>query len=155
MEVHVRNARHSDVDAAVRLMGGHRADQVTAGARDADLLRTLLYLPSATVVVAEVERRIVGLGVLAIRPSVRPGPFIGSIDALAAADEWTDADGADDPMTRLEATRSIVEQLLQSARNKGCARVEVTDPQASAEPALFERLGFASRGTLLSREIGS
>lgn len=154
MEYHVRSARLSDIDAAVRLMA-RRADQDQTAPLGADLLRTLLDLPSATVVVAEVGRRVVGLGVLSIRPSVRPGPFIGFIDELTVSDGWDAPDGADDPTTRLEATRSIVEHLLRSATNKGCARVEVTDPLAAAEPALWKRLGFASRGTLLSRETGS
>ncbi len=49
---------------------------------DTDRLRSLLFLPSATVVVAEVERRVIGIGVLSIRPTVRSAPFIGVIDEL-------------------------------------------------------------------------
>ena len=41
-----------------------------------------------------------------------------------------------------------------SARNKGCSRVEVTDPLASDEPALLERAGFERRGALMSRATG-
>ena len=115
---------------------------------DVDYLRNLLFVPSATVVVAEVERRVVGVGVLAIRPSVRSGPFVGVIDEvgftraeLAAADRRGIAD-------------AIVEHLATSARNKGCTRVEVSEPLASAEPSLWKRLGFASRGRTLGRNTG-
>lgn len=115
---------------------------------DLDYLRNLLFVPSATVVVAEARRRVVGVGVLALRPSVRSGPFVGVIDEvdiagaeLAAAERRTIAD-------------AIVEHLATSARNKGCTRVEVSEPLASAEPSLWKRLGFASRGRTLGRSIG-
>jgi hypothetical protein len=49
---------------------------------------------------------------------------------------------------------AILEHLISSARNKGCARVEVTDPLAAAETALLKGAGFARRGALLSRAIG-
>ncbi|HEX5040491.1 MAG TPA: hypothetical protein VFW95_10175, partial [Candidatus Limnocylindria bacterium] len=79
MEVHVRSARLTDLDAAVRILARADADP-DAGRGDADFLRNLLFVPSATVVVAEAERRVVGVGVLSIRPSVRSGPFVGVID---------------------------------------------------------------------------
>ena len=147
MEYHVRSARLTDVDAALRLV---LRDPYDPGEqRDgADRLRSLLFLPAATVVVAEAERRLVGAGVLSIRPSIRPGPFVGVIDALGVADET-----ADDP-SRDAIGHSIIEHLVASARNKGCARVEVTDLLASAESDLFEGAGFERRGVLLSRAIG-
>jgi hypothetical protein len=55
---------------------------------------------------------------------------------------------------RSEVGSSILEHLISSARNKGCARVEVTDPLAAAETALLKGAGFAKRGALLSRAIG-
>jgi hypothetical protein len=55
---------------------------------------------------------------------------------------------------RTEVGRSIVEQLISSARNKGCARVEVTDPLAAAESGLLRGSGFERRGALLSRAVG-
>ena len=147
MEYHVRSARLTDVDTALRLV--LRDASGPGEQRDgADRLRSLLFLPAATVVVAEAERRLVGAGVLSIRPSVRPGPFVGVIDALGVEDET-----ADDP-SRGAIGRSIIEHLVASARNKGCARVEVTDPLASAEPELLEGTGFERRGVLLSRAIG-
>lgn len=148
MEHHVRSARLTDVDTALRLMLRDPSDP--GEQRDgADRLRSLLFLPAATVLVAEVERRLVGAGVLSIRPSIRPGPFVGVIDALGVEAGET----ADDP-SREAIGRSIIEHLVASARNKGCARVEVIDPLASAEPELLDGAGFERRGVLLSRAIG-
>lgn len=147
MEVHVRTARLTDLDAAVRLLAaGDPTGQ--PGRHDvADVLRNLLFVPSATVVVAEAERRVVGVGVLAIRPSVRSGPFIGVIDELGiAAEALEDAD-------RRRAADELIEALASSARNKGCTRVEVTEPLASAEPSLWERHRFASQGHALGRSL--
>jgi hypothetical protein len=154
LEFHVRSARLTDIDAAVRVLA--RTAGTSAGGRDdADLLRSLLYVPAATVVVAEIEHRIVGVGVLSMRPSVRSGPFIGCIDELGL---MTEADAArdDEPDTTLRTRvgRSIIEHLVSSARNKGCTRVEVTDPLASAEAPLLNAAGFAGQGTLLSRAAG-
>ena len=147
VEVHVRSARPTDLDAAIRLVA-HDGAEPGAGPWDADFLRNLLYVPSATVVVAEAGRRVVGVGVLSIRPSVRSGPFVGVIDELGIAGGELDA------AERRHAGDAIVEHLAASARNKGCSRVEVTEPLASAEPSRWKRLGFASRGRTLSRPVG-
>jgi ribosomal protein S18 acetylase RimI-like enzyme len=144
--VHVRNARLTDLDASMRILAH---DDERGGRDEADYLRNLLFLPSATVLVAEAQRRIVGFGVLAIRPSVHSGPFVGVIDELGVV-RASEPDGAD---RQLIADR-LVEHLAASARNKGCTRVEVAEPLASAEPALWKRVGFASRGPTLSRAIG-
>jgi hypothetical protein len=155
MEVSVRSARLTDVDAAVRLITQSQAEGGTER-EDADRLRHLLFVPAATVVVALVERRLVGVGVLSIRPSVRSGPFIGVVDELGIAGGHEDgsAGEADDTALRREAAGRLLAQLIASARNKGCSRVEVTDPLASAEPALLEQAGFEQRGALMSRAIG-
>ena len=147
MEVHVRSARPTDLDAAVRLVAHDGADR-TAGPANADFLRNLLYVPSATVAVAETGRRVVGVGVLSIRPSVRSGPFVGVIDELGLAGGELDA------AERRHAGDAIVEHLATSARHKGCTRVEVSEPLATAEPSRWKRLGFASRGRTLGRQIG-
>ena len=154
MEFHVRSARLTDVDTAMRILmrGG---DGVGEQRGDTDRLRSLLFLPSATVVVAEAERRVVGVGVLSIRPTVRSGPFVGVIDELGlegAAGRATRSARAD-TSGRTEIGSSILEQLINSARNKGCARVEVSDPLAAAEPSLLKSAGFERRGALLSRAI--
>jgi hypothetical protein len=147
VEVHVRSARLTDLDAAVRMIA--RGDDGESRRDDVDYLRNLLFVPSATVAVAEHDRRVVGVGVLAIRPSVRSGPFVGIIDELGIAESTTLA-----AAERRRAADGIVEHLATSARNKGCTRVEVSEPLASAEPSLWKRLGFASRGRTLGRTIG-
>jgi predicted N-acetyltransferase YhbS len=147
VEVHVRSARLTDLDAAARLLA-RDGDDPDRRRDDVDTLRNLLFVPSATVVVAETERRPVAIGVLAIRPSVRSGPFVGVVDALGMA-EASVLGTAD----RRRVAGLVVEHLVQSARNKGCARVEVAEPLASAEPSLWKRLGFASRGRTLGRQI--
>ncbi len=154
MEVSVRTARLTDVDAAVRVLAQGRVDR-DVGGDDADRLRHLLFVPAATVVVALADRRLVGVGILSIRPSVRSGPFVGVVDDLG-----TDGVGAGsaaeshDAALRGEAASRMLDQLITSARNKGCSRVEITDPLASAEPALLEHAGFEQRGALMSRAIG-
>ena len=147
MEVRVRTARHTDLVTAARLLPRDETDPDVAR-DDVDYLRSLLFVPSATIIVAESERRIVGVGVLAIRPSVRSGPFVGVIDELG-----TDRAQLDAAERRLVAD-DIVEHLAASARNKGCTRVEVSEPLASAEPSLWKRHRFASRGRTLGRSIG-
>ena len=154
MEVSVRSARLTDVDAAVRVLTPRPVDPETARS-DADRLRHLLFVPAATVIVATAERRLVGVGVLSIRPSVRSGPFVGVIDDLGVDAVGTlSADEAADAALRDEVASRMLAQLIASARNKGCSRVEVTDPLASAEPALMEQAGFERQGSLLSRAIG-
>jgi hypothetical protein len=147
VEVHVRSARLTDLDAAIRILA--RDDDDEKGRDDVNYLRNLLFVPSATVAVAEHERRVVGVGILSIRPSVRSGPFVGVIDELGIAEKALL--GAADWR---RVADEIVEHLATSARNKGCTRVEVTDPLANAEPSLWKRLGFASRGRTLGRTFG-
>ena len=153
MEVSVRSARLTDVDAAVRLIS-QTAPDPQSERQDADRLRHLLFIPAATVVVATAERRVVGVGILSIRPSVRSGPFVGVIDDLGLLAEDQHPLESDDAAFRGEAASRMLAQLIASARNKGCSRVEVTDPLASAEPALLEQAGFERRGALLSRATG-
>ena len=147
MEVHVRSARLTDLDAAIRILARDVDDENWR--HDVDYLRNLLFVPSATVSVAERERRVVGVGVLSIRPSVRSGPFVGIIDELGIAEKG-ELGAAD----WRRVADGIVEHLATSARNKGCTRVEVSEPLASAEPSLWKRLGFASRGRTLGRDFG-
>jgi hypothetical protein len=155
VEYHVRSARLTDVDPAMRILmrGGDGGGEQRG---DADRFRSLLFLPAATVVVAESERRIVGVGVLSIRPTVRSGAFVGVIDELGLEGEAggrTRAARAD-TSDRMAIGGSILEHLIASARNKGCARVEVSDSLAAAAPALLKSAGFERRGALLSRAIG-
>jgi len=155
VEYHVRSARLTDVDAAVRLIAREATDRQEE--RDeADRLRHLLFIPAATVVVAIADRRLIGVGVLSIRPSVRSGPFVGVVDELGIEDgEVTgSAAEADDAALRDDVAGRMLDQLIVSARNKGCSRVEASAPRACAEPALLERAGFERRWALMSRAIG-
>lgn len=149
MEVNVRSARLTDLDPASRLVAGSGTDSGIERDDATDFLRNLLFVPSATVLVAEAGRQVVGIGVLSIRPSVRSGPFVGIIDELGIAQPPA-LDAADGR----RAADALVEHLATSARNKGCTRVEVSEPLASAEPSLWKRLRFASRGKILGRSIG-
>lgn len=155
MEFLVRSARLTDVDPAMRIL---MRDVEAPGEQraDTDRLRSLLFLPAATVIVAEAERRVIGIGVLSIRPTVRTAPFVGVIDELGleGPPERATRSSRADASGRTEVGRSILEHLISSARNKGCARVEVTDPLAAAESALLKSVGFERRGALLSRAIG-
>ncbi|HEX7224846.1 MAG TPA: GNAT family N-acetyltransferase [Candidatus Limnocylindria bacterium] len=146
MEVNVRSARLTDLDTASRLVVGSGIDAGLERDDATDFLRNLLFVPSATVLVAEAGRQVVGIGVLSIRPSVRSGPFVGIIDELGIAQPPA-LDAADGR----RAADALVEHLATSARNKGCTRVEVSEPLASAEPSLWKRLRFASRGRTLGR----
>jgi len=156
VEVHVRIARLTDIDAAASLLVTG-ADAGAERRERADRLRTLLFVPAATVLVAEAAGRMVGVGVLSIRPSIAPGPFIGVIDAVAtvadAGGSGSAARGAG-TSARSAIAGSILEQLVISARNKGCARVDVADPLAASRRPLFARAGFERQGALLSRAIG-
>ena len=73
-----------------------RVDRDTSPLDAADLMRQLVYLPQASIFVAETQRVVVGGAVLALRPSVRAGGFVGTIDLLVVdpdhdADRVTDA----------------------------------------------------------------
>src|SRR4029078_1156883 len=85
VEYRVRAARITDVEALVALSGDRLADGACGSLRAADVLRQLVFLPHATVLVAESKRDIVGGAVLAIRPSVRAGGYVGGIDLLVVA----------------------------------------------------------------------
>jgi hypothetical protein len=79
-------------------------------------MRQLVYLPNASVALVEAGRQLVGGAVLGLRPSVRVGGFVGTIDLLVIAD-GQDTDRVAD---------LLIEELLLSARRKGCTSVEVT-----------------------------
>ena len=118
MEYRVRAARITDIEALVALSGDRLADGASGSLGSADVLRQLVFLPHATVLVAESKRDIVGGAVLAIRPSVRAGGYVGVIDLLVV-----DPAGAPDAVSA-----SLIEDCLKSAANKGCASVEAPQP---------------------------
>lgn len=144
VEFTIRAARITDIDRFVALsgerIGGHGASTALDAA---DLLRQLVYLPHASVLVAERRREIVGGLVLAIRPSVRAGGYVGAIDLLVI-DPDADADSV---------TEALVNEALRSAANKGCSSVEAAQPEEPAERARLEHLGFHQNGPSMGRDL--
>ena len=144
MEYLVRAARVTDIDRLVAL-----SDGTFQTARDegplaaADLMRQLVYLPQASIVVAEAQRVVVGGGVLALRPSVRSGGYVGTIDLLVI-----DPDHDPDRITE-----ALVEELLRSASNKGCTVVETVRPDDPAALARLRTMGFGEAGPRMERIV--
>jgi hypothetical protein len=144
LEYLVRSARITDIDRIVALAGDWSLARDRSPLQAADLLRQLVYLPQASVLVAELRRDVIGAGVLVLRPSVRAGGYIGTIDLLVV--------GPDHDVDRV--TAAIVEELIRSATNKGCTIVEVAQPSDPAERASWERLGFSQGGAIAVRLVG-
>lgn len=143
MEYQIRQARITDID---RLAGIGQAAMSGPGAGSldaADLLRQLVYLPNASLLVAETRREIVGGALLVLRPSVTAGGYVGTMDFLAVAPDH-DAD---------RVTAALVDELLRSAGNKGCTTVEAAQPTDPANLARLERAGFAPAGPTLRRPL--
>ncbi len=144
MDYQVRTARITDVDRLAALFAP-AVDPVGGPLVAADLLRQLIYLPQASVLVAERRREVIGGAVLALRPSVRAGGYIGSIDLLRV-------DGAVD---ELSVTNDLLEEILRSARNKGCTVVEAALPDDPGERARWEDRGFTQGGSLMTRSVAT
>ena len=143
MEYRVRAARITDIEALVALSGDRLGDVASGTLGAADLLRQLVFLPHATVLVAESKRAIVGGAVLAIRPSVRAGGYVGTIDLLVV-----------DPASEPDAvSASLIEECLRSAANKGCASVEAPQPEDPAEQKRWKRQGFKDDKPVLRRTV--
>lgn len=144
VEYTVRAARITDIDRFVALSGERIGARGSGTALDAaDLLRQLVYLPHASVLVAERRREIVGGAVLAIRPSVRAGGYVGTIDLLVVGPD-ADAD---------VVTEALLEEALRSAANKGCASVEAARPDDPTERARWEHRGFNELGPRMGRTL--
>jgi predicted N-acetyltransferase YhbS len=143
VEYTIRPARVTDIDRLAAL--GRSA--MTASGRGsldaADLLRQCVYLPHASVLVAEARRELVGGALLVLRPSVTAGGYVGAVDFLVVAPDH-DAD---------RVTESLLEELLRSASNKGCSTVEASEPSDPADLARLERAGFAPAGVTLRRPV--
>lgn len=143
MEYQVRAARITDVERIVALAASAAPPASTVTTEGADLLRQLVYLPQASVLVVESERQLIGVAVLALRPSVRAGGSVGTIDLLAV-------DARHDPE---RATGLLLGELLRSARNKGCAVVETAAPADGPVPGAWERHGFRPAGPRIECRI--
>ena len=109
----------------------------------ADLLRTMVYLPQASVFVAEARRELVGGAVLTLRPSVRAGGYVGTVDLLVV-------DPDHDPDRVSEA---LIDELVRSASNKGCTVVETAQPDDPASRTRWERQGFAMGRPQMERAV--
>ena len=143
MEYQVRAARITDVERIVALVAAAAPAASAATIEGTDLLRQLVYLPQASVLVVETMRTMVGVAVLALRPSVRAGGYVGTIDLLAV-DVRHDAE---------RVAGLLLGELLRSARNKGCAIVETAAPTDGATPAAWERHGFRPAGPRIECRI--
>jgi len=144
VDYQVRTARITDVDRLVALF----APAVDPGGGPLvapDLLRQLIYLPQASVLVAERRREVIGGAILALRPSVRSGGYIGTID-LFVVDPSGDA---------ISVTNDLLEEILRSARNKGCTVVEAARPDDPGERARWEDRGFSEGGSLMTRSVAA
>ena len=108
-------------------------------------MRQLVYLPQASIVVAESQRLVVGGAILALRPSVRAGGFVGTIDLLVVDPEH-DAD---------RITEALLEELLRSASNKGCTVVEAERPDDPAALARWARIGFTASSLRIHRTVAA
>jgi GNAT superfamily N-acetyltransferase len=145
VEYLVRQARITDIDrlasiGRASIMGSSR------GSLDAaDLMRQLVYLPNASLLVAEVRRELAGGALLVLRPSVVAGGYVGTIDLLVVSPDH-DAD---------RVTDALLEEILRSASNKGCSTVEATEPSNPADLARLERAGFAPAGPTLRRPVAA
>jgi hypothetical protein len=116
VEYLVRQARITDVDRFYALCAEKGAVPDGDSPMDAiGLLRQLVYLPGASIALAEGNRQLAGGAVLGLRPSVRTGGFVGTIDVLVVAN------GQDGE----KVTDLLIEEMLLSARRKGCTSVEV------------------------------
>jgi GNAT superfamily N-acetyltransferase len=137
VEYQVRAARITDVERMIALWSTTAPAAGSAASLDAaDLLRQLVYLPQATVLVAETLRAMAGLAMLALRPSVHVGGYVGTVDLLVV-------DPRHDPE---QVTGVLVEELLRSARNKGCTVVEAALRFAGPVLPVWERFGFTAAG---------
>lgn len=146
MEYLVRAARITDVDRLVAL--SHESLRRSGGRGPlvaADLLRQLVYLPQASILVAEEGRELVGGAVLALRPAVRAGGYVGTVDLLLV-DPQHDVEGV---------TAALIEEVLRSARNKGCTVVEAARPEDPEERDRWSRQGFTEAEPLLQRPVAA
>ena len=146
MEYLIRTARITDVDRLAALCElAPRSSDSSSPMNASDLLRQLVYLPQASVLVAEARREVAGGAVLALRPSVRAGGFVGTVDFLVV-DPRYDAD---------RVTDALLEELLRSARNKACSVVEAVRPDDPAERTRWERQGFTETGPRIARSVAA
>jgi predicted N-acetyltransferase YhbS len=144
VEYLVRAARVTDIDRIVALSeASMRLEHGQTPLGAADLLRQLVYLPQASIFVAEARRTVVGGAILALRPSVRAGGYVGAVDLLVV-DPAFDAE---------RIAEALLEEVLRSASNKGCTVVEAVPSDDPATYSLWGRLGFVPTGPRIQRTV--
>jgi len=142
VEYLARQARITDIDRLYALCADKGAVPGSDSPIDAiGLMRQLVYLPNASVALVEAGRQLAGGAVLGLRPSVRVGGFVGTVDLLVVAD-GQDTDRVAD---------LLIEELLLSARRKGCTSVEVTLTSESDFMSNWSRHGFTKAATNIYR----
>ena len=133
MEYLVRQAKITDIDRLYALCADKGMTPGGNAPIDAiGLMRQLVYLPNASVALVEAGRQLAGGAVLGLRPSIRAGGFVGTVDLLVTAD------GFDGP----KVAELLIEEMLHSARRKGCAFVEVLLTPESEYFANWQDHGF-------------
>ena len=138
MEYLVRQARITDIDRLYALCAERGAVPDGDTPLDAiSLLRQLVYMPAASVVLVEGNHQILGGAVLGLRPSIRSGGFVGTIDVLVVARGLDGEKVAD----------LLIEEMLHSARRKACTSVEVMLPPDAEFLSNWQVHGFAKSGT--------
>ena len=144
MEYLVRAARVTDIERIVALSEvSLRLDRGESPLGAADLLRQLVYLPQASIFVAEARRAVVGGAILALRPSVRAGGYVGTVDLLVV----------DPAFDIARITEALLEEVLRSASNKGCSIVEAVPPDDPEAYTRWQRMGFAPAGPRIQRTV--
>ena len=142
MEYLIREARITEIDRFAALCSEMGAIPKAASPIDATgLLRQLVYIPNATVLIAEAGRVMAGGAILALRPSVQAGGFIGTVDVLVVGRGHDTEQVAD----------KLIAEIVRSARNKGCAMVEVVLQKNAALRACWQRHGFTETTAHLYR----
>lgn len=144
MEYLVRAARVTDIERLVALSDG-ALDRTGSPLDAAGLLRQMVYMPQASIFVAEARREVVGGAVLSLRPSVGAGGYVGTLDLLVVDPEH-DID---------RVTDALLEEVVRSATNKGCTRVEAVLPADPAGQQRLERQGFAIANSITQLSVAT
>jgi hypothetical protein len=142
VEYLVRQAKITDIDRLYALCADKGLTPGGNAPIDAiGLMRQLVYLPNANVALVEVGRQLAGGAVLGLRPSVRVGGFVGTVDLLVVAD------GFDGP----KVADLLIEEMLHSARRKGCTSVVVMLTPDSEFFANWQDHGFSKAAPFIYR----
>ncbi len=142
MEYLVRQAKITDIDRLYALCADKGMTPGGNAPIDAiGLMRQLVYLPNASVALVETGRQLAGGAVLGLRPSIRAGGFVGTVDLLVVAD------GFDGP----KVADLLIEEMLHSARRKGCTSVEVMLTPDSEFYSSWQDHGFSKSATNIYR----